>query len=276
MAVIWLPKYLEQSEGNPIKELEGAPSVAFSEEGSGQVVTRFPTRSFGSQSKPNNPNPETETGSEAATSTGPGGLPTRFVPGVDNAQSVGDRVTTRAYLRADSSVFSRPSMTAEVLGKVDGQTKVRWLAKAGDGWEEILLKNGQSAYVQSGSMSFSADTWSTHQKGFQNSSSDNGPDAAKLPGTVESFLAHLSAADLLRAETFLSPVAPRLEQGSLGELQSYVGAPPLGRVLRIELISGDRASYRRVRIVYGPDMLHEASTVWEWDQGQQRWMLVRW
>jgi len=71
-------------------------------------------------------------------------------------------------------------------------------------------------------------------------------------------------------------LAPRLEIGGLGTLEPYLSAPPLGRVLRIELVSGDRTNYRRVRIVYGPEMAHESTTMWEWDAAQQRWMMVRW
>jgi hypothetical protein len=279
VAVIWLPRLLEQPDGNSIKGLEAAPKAPFSDDELSRVVTRFPTRPFARQAKPEststepiNDNEPTDNPSGQET----GGLPSRIVSGVENTEALGERVTTRAYLRSNSTVFARPQMTAEVLGSVGTETKVRWLAKIGDGWEEILLKDGRSAYVQSKNMSFSADSWSTHQTGFENRGASVSPDTALLPSTVETFLTHLSAGDALRAETFLSPLAPRLDSETLGTLQPYLGAPPLGRVLRIEVISGDRASHRRVRVVYGPEMSHEAATLWEWDVTQQRWMLVRW
>lgn len=282
VASVWLPKYLEQSEGNAIKGLEPAPKVDVGDGTLAGVVTRFPTRPF--QSRPKLPSRIAEDVSTDSTtdgdpqgSSGLGGLPTRSVPGVNDSEPVGDRVTTRAYLRSNSSVFARPQTTAAVLGRVGTLTKVRWLAKAGENWEEILLKDGRSAYVQSDNMSFSSDTWSTHKTGFDSQQKNSrDPDLATLPGTVETFLGHLSSGDLLRAETYLSPLATRLDNATLSSLAPYVGAPALGRVLRIELVSGDRGTYRRVRIVYGDEMAHEVRTLWEWDMSQQRWMLVRW
>lgn len=279
LAVVWLPNFLEQSD-NPIKELEAAPKIPFSEEEVGKVVTRFPTRSLASSS-PNSTAPTTPSGQtsqrELPGQSSGGGLPSREVPGAQEIEPIGDRVTTRAYLRENASVFSLPNMTAEVLGTVGSPTKVRWLGKVGDGWEEILLKNGSSGYVQSRDLSFSADAESTGQTAYQSQSEGkDGPDLGGLPGTVESFLANLSANDLARAETYLSPVASRLDPETLSRLSPYAGSPALGRVLRIELVSGDRDSYRRVQLVYGDNMEHQASTVWEWDHSQKRWMLVRW
>ena len=282
IASVWLPKYLEQSEGSSLKGLEPAPSLDVEEGPMAGVVTRFPTRAFRTQ--PALPSRiveddtvisevgESET--EAATT---GGLPSRAVPGVNEAQPVGDRVTTRAYLRGGASVFAQPQTTAAVLGRVGTLTKVRWLAKAGEGWEEILLKDGRSAYVQSDDLSFSSDTWSTRKTGFDSQrTSGLEPDLATLPGTVETFLEQLSRGDLLRAETYLSPLATRLDNDTLSALAPYLGSPAEGRVLRIELVSGSRETYRRVRIVYGSEMAHEVSTLWEWDPAQQRWMLVKW
>ena len=269
IGAIWLPRFLDQSKGNSIKELEAAPKINFTEEELAKAVTRFPTRAFDLQAKHSGPpTTDVEAGVEPIPSeTGLGGLPTRTVPGVNERAPMGERVTTRAYLRPNASVFSRPNMTAQVLGTVAAETKVRWLAKAGEGWEEILLKSGDSAYVQSKNLSFSADSWSTHQSGFDRrpSNSTGGPDLAVLPATVENFLGNLSSSDLLRAETFLSPAAARLEDANLGSLAPYVGAPPNGRVLRIELIPGERDTLRRVLLVYGQDMEFQATTTWEWE-----------
>lgn len=282
IASVWLPKYLEQSEGSSLKGLEPAPSLDVEENPMAGVVTRFPTRAFRTQPALPSRIVEDDTDisevgeseTEAATT---GGLPSRAVPGVNEAQPVGDRVTTRAYLRGGSSVFAQPQTTAAVLGRVGTLTKVRWLAKAGEGWEEILLKDGRSAYVQSDDLSFSSDTWSTRKTGFDSQrTSGLEPDLATLPGTVETFLEQLSRGDLLRAETYLSPLATRLDNDTLSALAPYLGSPAEGRVLRIELVSGSRETYRRVRIVYGSEMAHEVSTLWEWDPAQQRWMLVKW
>lgn len=285
IGVVWLPKYLEQRDGTPIKELDAVPTLSQSEESGNSAVTRFPTRAI---SKPSSTT-QSGQGSQAQDSTarempgqtGAGGLPTREVPGVAESEagddSMGDRVTTRAYLRANASVFSQPNMTAQVLGTVGAQTKVRWLSKSSEGWEEILLKNGGSGYVQSKDLSFSADSWNSHQSAFEaQAERGTGPDLSALPSTVETFLTNLAAGDLPRAETFLSPVARRLDSTTLSGLGPYAGAPPLGRVLRIELISGDRDTYRQVVLVYGDNMEHQTNTVWEWDVSQQRWMLMRW
>lgn len=283
IASVWLPKYLEQSEGNSLKGLEPAPSLDVGEGQMAGVVTRFPTRAFRSQpalpSRIVEDDPDSTEVGETVTepNTGIGGLPSRAVPGVTEGQSVGDRVTTRAYLRGSSSVFAQPQTTAAVLGRVGTLTKVRWLAKAGEGWEEILLKDGRSAYVQSDDLSFSSDTWSTRKTGFDSQrTSGLEPDLATLPGTVETFLEQLSRGDLLRAETYLSPLATRLDNNTLSALAPYFGSAGEGRVLRIELVSGSRETYRRVRIVYGSEMAHEVKTLWEWDPAQQRWMLVKW
>lgn len=281
LAVVWLPRYLEQSE-NPIKELDAAPKIPFSEEEVGKVVTRFPTRALVSVSSAASGQSTSDssgqgTPREVPGQTGSGGLPSREVPGVQDTEPASDRVTTRAYLRENSSVFSRPNMTAEVLGTVGSRTKVRWLSKAGEGWEEILLKNGSSGYVLSTDLSFSADASTAHPSGFDSQANrGSGPDLSTLPSTVESFLATVSANDIPRAETYLSPVASRLDPATMGGLAPYAGAPPVGRVLRIEMVSGDRDSYRRVQLVYGENMEHQVATVWEWDVSQQRWMLVRW
>lgn len=282
IASVWLPKYLEQSEGNSLKGLEPAPSLDVEDAQMAGVVTRFPTRAFRSQpalpSRIVEDDPDAAGVGETVTEdSATGGLPSRAVPGVNEGQTVGDRVTTRAYLRGNSSVFAQPQTTAAVLGRVGTLTKVRWLAKAGEGWEEILLKDGRSAYVQSDDLSFSSDTWSTRKTGFDSQrTSGLEPDLATLPGTVETFLEQLSRGDLLRAETYLSPLATRLDDSSLSALTPYFGSSAEGRVLRIELVSGSRETYRRVRIVYGTEMAHEVSTLWEWDPAQQRWMLVKW
>ena len=277
LASVWLPRFLEQSEGTSLKELEPAPKVSFSDGEFVPISTRFPTRAFPEASMGSDQGGEPSLQQNSAAGTSSGGMPSRDVPGVDQGAAVGDRVTTRAYLQSNSAVFSRPQTTAKVLGRVGQQTKVRWLAKMGDGWEEILLKDGRSAYVQSEALSFSANSDQTHRTGFDfNHQQDSGPDASILPGTVESFLRNLSENDLLRAETFLSPLASRLETGSLSGLSPYVGVPSLGRVLRIELVGAGRSNHRRTRIVYGPKMEHEVATIWEWDAGQRRWMLVRW
>lgn len=283
VAVLWLPRFLEGSGGTSVKELEAAPKANFTEEDLARVVTRFPTRAFLDRpARAPEPQP-VETGNngegeQPVAATGPGGLPTRFVPGVERGGGnvVGERVTTRAYLRANSSVFDRPQTTATVLGRVGAQTKVRWLDKAGEGWEEILLKDGRSAYVQSDALSFSADSDSQSNSFTNRHSSQDGPNLSTLPSTVDSFLSHLSASDLLRAETFLSPLAPGLNDSTLGALSPYVGAAPEGRLLRVELVSGNRGSHRKARIVYGAEMAYEVLTLWEWDHAQQRWMLVRW
>lgn len=281
IAALWLPGLLDQGKNESIKGLEAAPKFNFSEADLSQVVTRFPTRPFLEKA----PNPEPvpvrtpfDEFTPAENTASSGGLPTRFVPGVENTTSTMDeRVTTRAYLRANSSVYAQAQTTAAVLGRVGDQTKVRWLDKAGEGWEEILLKDGRSAFVQSTDLSFSADSRDPQENSFTNQrDTDSGPDIAKLPGTVESFLATLSSNDLLRAETYLSPLASGLDRENLGSLTPYAGSSPLGRVLRIELVPGDRSGYRLARLVYGDSMDFEAATLWEWDQSQQRWLLVRW
>lgn len=283
IAVVWLPRFLEQSE-NPIKELDAAPKIPFSDEEVGKAVTRFPTRAMVASTTANpsiseapNQSPEPSTPRELPGQSAGGGLPSREVPGVQDTEPTSDRVTTRAYLRENASVFARPNMTAEVLGTVGSRTTVRWLAAAGEGWEEILLKNGSSGYVLSGDLSFSADTSTARPTGFEaQANRGSGPNLSTLPGTVESFLATISANDIARAETYLSPVASHLDATNLGGLTPYTGAPPAGRVLRIETVAGDRDSYRRVMLVYGDKMEHQLATVWEWDVSQQRWMLVRW
>ena len=276
VGALWLPGLLDQGKENSIKELEAAPQLDFSDDALGEVVTRFPTRPFLDRPEPLQQPPQNlPTDATPSTDLGPGGLPTRHVPGVSEGEALGERVTTRAYLRGSASVFTQPQTTAKILGRVSTQTKVRWLASAGEGWEEILLKDGSSAYVQSADLSFSADS-NREATGFANQNRTDGPDVAALPATVESFLSVLSRGDLLRAETLLSPLAPRLDQQTLGNLAPYVGAPPDGRVNRIEEIGGGRGGHRRVRLVYGADMLHEVNTLWEWDRSQGRWMLVSW
>ena len=282
-AVYWLPGLLDPSEGSSIKKLEGVSKSSFDSSRSSQVVTRFPTRSFekkasGPKTSKSSDNGGGESSDEVASTSSNGGLPSRAVPGVSEKSNLGERVTTRAYLMANSSVFAHPQTTAQVLGRVTSQTKVRWLEHATEGWETILLKDGRSAYVQSKTLSFSANSHTQSRDSFPSSGSQNsgGPDASALPNTIDNFLRHLSSNDLLRAETFLSPLAPSLDESTLGLLSGYVGTAPLGRLLRIERVSGDRSGHRRARLVYGEEMTLEVTTLWEWDHSQERWMLVRW
>jgi hypothetical protein len=278
LAVVLVPKYLEQPEGETLKDLQAAPKIGSSGQELSSLGTRFPTRPLDQSPQRTTTSPSSGQGSSgsAETGIGPAGLPSRVVPGMEMESPVSERVTTRAYLQSDSSVYAQPQTTAEVLGRVGETTTVRWLNKAGEDWEEILLKDGRSAYVQSRDLSFSSQ--STTQPASFPSRRDQGgePDMNTLPTTVESFLTHLSANDLLRAETFLSPSARRLDSSDLGSLSPYAGAPPLGRVLRIEADEQGLNTRRTVRIVFGPDLEHETATTWEWDVSQQRWLLENW
>lgn len=282
IAVVWVPRFLDEGKGDSVKELQPAPKASTDAQVSAGSDTRFPTRAFASSVSSSGQGPlpsrdvDSQSQPEEDSNGGTGGLPSRTVPGVDNGQAISDRVTTRAYLQANSSVFLRPQTTAQVLGRVGSLTKVRWLDKAGEGWEEILLKDGRSAYVQSKDLSFTSEVTTQAQSGgFDNRPSQRSQaDLGTLPQTVERFLSYLSANDVLRAETYLSPQAPNLSESTLSTLGPYAGAPSEGRVLRIE--GGSHPSERTVRIVFGPGMEHETLTVWEWDAGQKRWLLKTW
>lgn len=279
---IWgIPQLLDQSGEASIKSLDGAPSAPSGQEIVGHRSTRFPTRPFlsssGAGSLPQrdpDPEPVSEraSDSESASETAPPvGLPSRAVPGVEEQRGLDERVTTRAYLAADSSVYSRPQTTATVLGRVGSETRVRWYASASQGWEEILLKDGRSAYVQSRDLSFSSNESSSSTRGSQSEA-----DLNLLPGTVESFLYSLSQTDLLRAETHLSISTEGLSPDTLGPLSPYVGTADLGRIIRVNAHPDDPSQTREVLLGYGSDLEHEVTTVWGWSQQQRRWMLTGW
>lgn len=280
VGALWLPSLLDQGKETSIKSLEAAPKLDnLSEETVIQVITKFPTRPFMDSPRPvataSLPERIPSSESPASAASPVSGLPARVVDGVDapGGQTLGERVTTRAYLRADSSVYAQPQTTAAVLVRVGSEAKVRWLDKAGEGWEEILLKDGRSAYVQSADLSFSSQ--GDDRSGFNAGPSD-GPDIGALPGAVETFLGSLSRGDLLRAETHLSPLASGLEREALGTLGPYVSSQELGRIQRIEVVAGGRDNYRMVRVAYGDALESPVGLLWEWDATQSRWMLVRW
>lgn len=248
------------------------------------IVTRFPTRPYDDRPfapPPKNPISVDEPSRPAQTepteeTEQPAHLPTRLVPGIDSpTQSVGERVTTRAWVTQETTLHKNPKTTSAVLGNVGRGSQVRWVAKADAGWEEILLTNGSSAYLKSTDLTFSAPA--TADQG-ESRVGDRGvpPDFSALTATTESFLRALGQEDYLRAETFLGPESPQLEFNTLGRLAAYTEQGELSRVARIEPLSGQSNSKRAVLLARGSSFEDETWTVWEWDSQRQRWQLISW
>lgn len=271
---VWLPGYLDSSKENSYRELPESGKPAMEVAARSRASTRFPTRAFSASASQAQPAQQTSPSTNDPDSSG--GLPQRTVPGVEgNSRDVGERMTTRAWVKQTSNVHSSPQTTSTVLGRIDAGTQVRWLANSGEGWEEILLKDGRSAFLQSSAMSFtSVSGGGLSGMGRSTELSGASVDIATLATTVESFLQTLSQSDLLRAETYLSPSAPELNEAALGALIPLLGGR--GRLLRMEPFSGHEDGMRSVLLVNGDDLSSQIQTVWEWDRGQGRWLLLRW
>ncbi len=283
--MVAVPRYLDSPEEPSIRDYTKTSRPTSQDlDHAVAIVTRFPTRPYEDSlfaSQPKNPVSAEEPaprpeGDPSDEDDQPGHLPTRLVPGIDSpTQSVGERVTTRAWVTQETTLHRNPKTTSAVLGNVSRGTQVRWVAKADAGWEEILLTNGSSAYLKSTDLTFSAPS-SGEQSGGRDGDRGVPPDFSLLTSTTESFLKALGQEDYLRAETYLGPDTPQLEFSTLGRLLAYTEQAELSRVARIEPLSGQPNTRRAVLLVRGPDYEYETWTVWEWDSQRQRWQLISW
>jgi hypothetical protein len=176
----------------------------------------------------------------------------------------------------NASVFEAPRTTARVLGTVPPGTQVRWVKTLQPGWEEILLRDGRSVYMQSNTLGLSGGSSERPSgPGGEGEGGSEPGDMAALPAAVDGFLATLQDADLLRASTYLAPGAPPLEESDLGSWSALVGPQVEARVGRIEPLpeGGDNA---RSVLVVDAGGATQVQTTWRWDPRQERWLLSSW
>ncbi len=284
LAAFLVPMFLDQSQEQGYREIEGQGKPPITRTLGGDVATRFPVRPFLEESQttevktdtperqafPNATDPSPKAPQDRAE---PNGLPQRevVVSKVPGESPAGDVVTTRAWVARDSSVFLEPKTTASVLGSVATGTQVRWVQQVEQGWEEILLKDGRRVYMATSSLRFKSEDSATNPQ-------EEASDVSVLPGTVDNLLATLRDGDLLRAETYLTTDAPGFEGQSSGAWSEFIGAEARGRVGRIEPVDGEAGESRAVLITDENDngTRVDLQTVWRWDSRQARWLLSRW
>lgn len=278
MIALWLPGYLdESSDGGYQLTDKSRPNLEASLVEA--VSTHFPVRAFDGSSgaRTTQPTRQAAPGTEPVQ-TSPG-LPQRVVPGVSRVPSQSpsspnsattSKVTKRAWVTQQASVYSAPMTTANTIGTVEAGTRVRWAAQVGQGWEEIVMRDGRSVYMQAGTLSFTSPEAQAAK--FNPPRHREEVDLAALPGAVNAFLANLSTGNILRASTHLAPTAPALEDDSLGALAPLVGGNP--RLDRIE--SGPGRADRVVVIGDRGEPNLRVSTTWQWSSRQARWLLLGW
>jgi hypothetical protein len=278
LAAVLLPRLLDSSQQQGYREIDGQgkPSLALAEPITSSVSTRFPVRPFNDGSSTQPPPREAFPGMEASPETRPtaaAGLPQRDVPDRP-VQPPRELVTSRVRVVVSASVYESPRTTARVLGTVAPDTQVRWVKTVAPGWEEILLRDGRSVYMQSNSLSVGT----AQPVGGGDRPGDprgKGDTLALLPSTVDSFLETLRQGDLLRASTYLSATAPRLEEPDLGIWADLIGPQANGRMARMEPLSGRGDDWRSVLVIDSASGV-QVHTVWGWDRGQDRWLLAGW
>ena len=272
---MWLPGYLDQDD-DPGYKLTEKTRPGLEESVIKMASTRFPVRPFeGSSAAPVNSGPVRQAipGSEpqpvSTTSPERPDLPVREP---DAGQQQPARVTKRAWVVQRASVFQAPQTTSAVVGTVEVGTRVRWVASAGGGWEELVMRDGRSVYMQSSAISFISPTQQSGK--FQPNRNSQEVDVSALPVAVERFLGSLSSGDVLRASTHLSPTAPALQDDSLGALTRLVNSQTQPRLDRIE--PGRSPADRVVIVIDTADPSIRVRTTWQWSTRQARWLLMEW
>lgn len=277
LAAVVIPRILDSSQEQGYREIDGQGRPPIAEVLSGDVATSFPVRPFVEEVASENPDREAFPGMRSTPSAQPtSGLPQRDVmSGVPAATPGRDAVTSRVRVVQNASVFESPRTTARVLGTVAPGTQVRWSRTVESGWEEILLNDGRSVYMQSATLSIGAAAEPVPVENPSNSGDESSQAVAQLPTTVESFLGTLRDGDLLRAATHLAAEAPPLDQPDLGVWAPLVGPQADAHVLRMESVPGRGLDWRSVTVL---DQTNGAQvlTTWQWDAGQERWLLSGW
>lgn len=276
LAAFLLPRLLDSSQQQGYRELDGQGKPPMAEPLASNLSTRFPVRPFTDADSPSqeparqafprmSPTPGTSV-------TSAPGMPQRDVP-TGPVRPPREQVTSRARVVLNASVYERPRTTARVLGTVAPDTQVRWVKTVEPGWEEILLRDGRSVYMQSNTL---------HLGGAQPLPGERpgDPEAeaealAVLPRTVDSFLEALRRGDLLRASTYLSSTAPRLEEPDLGVWSALMGPQAEGQMARMEDVAGRGPDWRSVLVLDQANGV-AVQTVWKWEASQERWLLTGW
>lgn len=273
---IWLPGYLDDESPGSGYKLTDKSRPSLDESLVSSASTHFPVRPFLDEG-PSSGGPVRESVPGTKPSGAPGGLPQRVVPGVNRdpvrpTQS-NDRanVTKRAWVLQQATVFAAPRTTAQAIGTVERGTRVRWARQAAQGWEELIMRDGRSVYMQTGYLSFTSPQAQAAK--FTRTDRSDEVDVGALPPAVDSFLANLGRGDVLRASTHLSPAAPTLEDNSLGALTPFLGASS-PRVDRIE--TGRGRADRLVTVGDRNDPSIRVVTTWQWSSRQGRWLLLDW
>ena len=283
LAAVLIPRILDSSEEQGYHEIDGQGRPPMGETLSGSVATRFPVRPFSEDAKVDpsedgNPGREAFPGMRSTPSADrTPGLPQRDVMSGSPAASNGGAgpVTRRVRVTQNSSVYESPRTTARVLGTVPPGTQVRWSRSAEAGWEEILLNDGRSVYMQTVSLNLGGSSDTTPTDRPSNAGGADDTNLAALPTTVESFLTTLQGGDLLRAGTYLAAEAPPLDQPDLGVWAALVGPQADASVLRVEPVAGRGSDWRSVTVFDQTNGV-QILTTWQWNAGQERWLLTEW
>lgn len=270
-----IPRILDGSQEQGYREIDGQGRPPMAEVLSGDVSTRFPVRPFVESVPSENPGREAFPGMRSTPSAErTPGLPQRDVmSGVPAATPGRDPVTSRVRVVQNASVYESPRTTARVLGTVAPGTQVRWSRTVEPGWEEILLNDGRSVYMQSATLSIGG---AAEPVPVENPpAGDSSEFVAQLPTTVESFLGTLRDGELLRAGTYLAAEAPPLDQPDLGVWAALVGPQADAHVLRMESVTGRGSDWRSVTVLDQANGV-QILTTWKWEAGQERWLLAGW
>lgn len=278
LAAVLLPRLLDSSREQGYRDIagQGRPPL-LSQPSSSSVSTRFPVRPWRDESGESEPPARQPFPSASETANDrperPSGLPQRDVladkPAAGNPAR--EAVTSRLRINQDASVYESPKTTARVLGTVAAGTQVRWLKSLEAGWEEILLNDGRSVYLQSHVLSFGGGS----ERPNAGAGASQAEIASLLPATVESYLASLRDGDLLRASTYLAAEAPPLEEPELGVWGALVGPDSDARIDRMEPVAERGADWRSVLVLDQTNGIHILTT-WQWDLRQGRWLLANW
>lgn len=275
VTAIWLPGYLDDSSGSGY-QLTDKSRPNLDESLVKAVSTHFPVRPFSDEAAPQSQEPVRQVvpGTESTP-----GLPTRVVPGVSRepetpgrtGQEEPSRVTRRAWVTRRASVYIAPETTAQLVGTVEPGTRVRWASTVGQGWDEVLMRDGRSVYLQSGNLSF--DSPETEASKFEPRRDVEEVDVNALPDAVNAFLESLGRGDVLRASTHLAPTAPTLDESTLGAFAPLVaGGSP--RLDRIETGPGQADRVAVIGDRNDPNL--RIFTTWQWSARQGRWLLLNW
>jgi hypothetical protein len=279
LAAFLVPRILDSSQEQGYREIDGQGRPPLVQPLTGSVATRFPVRPF-TDASPAGPEREAFPGQQPTPSAQPtrvSGLPQRDVMGSGQAPDASSPqpVTSRAKVIAQSSVYESPRTTARVLGTVEAGTQVRWLRAGEPGWEEILLRDGRTVYMQSSALNVGGNSEPVPVERPSAGAGEDSTLLALLPDTVDSFLMTLRDGDLLRAGTYLTPEAPPLEEPDLGAWTALIGPQADAQVGRIEPVSGRGAEWRSVLVLDQTNGVH-VQTTWQWSASQERWLLTGW